>query len=106
MVSKEDIKRLLKEGYSKCSSGQKTISTAGTKERITEQPTPMAEICIRGLNSNTGQIYWVFSESKKGSEGDCVDAGERMTIPIDDLSKIWFDAEVDGEGFSYTMGGL
>lgn len=106
MVSLEDIKMLLKQGYSKATSGQKTITTAGTKERITDQHISIAQILIRALTDNTGQIYIIFSETKTGSEGYTLDAGENVTIPIDDLSKIYLDAETNGEGVCFiTVGG-
>ena len=51
-----EIFRQLHKGYAKGSAGQKIITTAGTADRITDQPTPIAVIKIRGGNTNTGLL--------------------------------------------------
>jgi len=100
MVTLEDIKSLIKEGYATGGHGQFTVDTSRTAQRITDEDTPMALIIIKALNGNNDRLYIGFDAEMK-QNGYVLNAKEEREIRIDNLNKVWFDVDNDGEGFSY-----
>lgn len=100
MVTLEEIKQLLKQGYSAGGHGQLTVTTARTAERITEQDTPIALVIIKALNNNNDRLYIGFDSELK-QDGYELNAREERIIWIDNLNKVWFDVDNGGEGLSY-----
>ena len=86
--------------------GRKTVSVAGTREQILTSATPCTGIIIQGLHSNTGNV------SVGGSDVSAVLAGENgielmpaqtITLYVTDVSIVYVDAEVSGEGISFLI---
>ena len=85
-------------------SGQKTVTTAGTAEALGSGPVN-SPLMVKALESNTGYIYL-------GNDGaDDVDSTNGMILAAGDavifahasnLSSLILDAEIDGEGVSWT----
>lgn len=80
-------------------NNHKTVTTAGTAEALAAS-TAVKSVVIRALLSNTGVIY-VGDSSVSSSNGIELQAGDAITIEIDDLAKVYLDASVSGEGVSY-----
>ena len=56
MAKLDDLKKLIKEGYSKGRTFHKLVATAGTPEKLVEHSEPSAVLLIKALRTNTGYI--------------------------------------------------
>ena len=87
-------------------SGRKVTTTPGTAVAVGTGD-KLSSVTIQALLTNTDMVVVGGSNvvATPGSEnGVQLTAGMSMTIPCTDLSKIYFDAVVSGEGviFIYT----
>lgn len=88
-------------------SFRKTVGVAGTAEPLSSTKLLAVSFVIRALKNNTGDIY-VGDSSVDSTNGMWLDAGEAnekspRTTKYGihqqwDLSKVYIDAEVNGEG--------
>lgn len=76
--------------------GEKNITTAGTAEQLTTD-TPSRSVLIKAKSSNTGVIR-VGSTSTPLYP---IYADEGIAVQVDNLNKIYVDADVSGEGVIY-----
>lgn len=76
------------------------VTTAGTRVQLTATSTPILSVVIKAKTANTGTIY-VGNSAVSSSNGFVLLAGDTVSIEIDDLSKIYLDASVNGEGITY-----
>lgn len=93
-------------------SGRKVVTTAGTAVALASS-TAIVSVTITALSTNTKLVVIggekdVVAEAAKRSgtplaAGASVKFGEELDA-IDDLGSIWLDAEVSGEGVSYSYG--
>lgn len=79
-------------------SFQKTVSTAGIAEQLASSSV-IKSIAIKALSTNTGIIY-VGGSGVDSTNGYELEAGEGLTLLIDDPSIIFIDSSVNGEGVS------
>lgn len=84
------------------SHGQKTVTTAGT-EVVLGTGALISGVMIKALHGNTGWIY-VGGNPVTLSTGFVLDAGEQVFIECDNLSDVYIDSSVNGEGVSYIGG--
>jgi len=95
-------------GASSISHGRKTVTTAGTPVPLAASATPSRRVTIVALDTNTGQIAiggsGVVAASGATRTGVILNAGDTYELDINDLSKVYLDATVSGEGasFAYT----
>lgn len=87
-------------------TNQKNVTTAGTGVQLQTQAVPNGfAIFVRAKVDNTGTI-WV-SNSKANAENHALatplEAGAFLTLALTDVDKIWIDADVSGEGVSWTV---
>tara|TARA_Y100000310_G_scaffold328928_1_gene397899 strand:+ start:12393 stop:12692 length:300 start_codon:yes stop_codon:yes gene_type:complete len=84
--------------------GQKTISAAGTAERLVSDVAPdkncYIEITIKALTGNTNNVY-VGDSDVSSSNGYVLDAAEQVTLKVKDLSTIYLDVDTNDEGVSF-----
>ena len=96
-------------GYIK--DGRKTVTTAGTRVQLmaTGAVIDCDAIVIQPLPTNTGAVVvggatcTLTAASESGTRLPASSQG--ITIPVSDPSKIYIDAEVNGEGVMYTYVG-
>lgn len=91
----------------------KTVTTAGTGERITATSTPCQYVIISALPDNTGTVFVGGSDVDKDTmngipltnpaDSDGIKVPSSIIIPIDDLNKLYVDVTASGEGISYTV---
>jgi len=81
-------------------NGQKTVTTAGTAEALASSQELVSGVRIKALSGNAGNIY-VGDSSVDSSNGFVLGAGEEIFVEIDDLAKVYIDADNNGEGVSY-----
>jgi len=99
-IALEQIRtRQLLEGFS-FTTGQANVQTPGTPiEVISTVKTYL--IVIRANIANTGSIY-IGGRGVSANNGFVLDAGEALSIQIDNLKKtVWVDSQVANEGVSW-----
>jgi hypothetical protein len=79
-------------------SGKKTVTTAGTAVHLDD--VDCKSVSIKALASNTGTIY-VGGSDVDSTNGLELAAGESIDVAIDNVSRFYIDASVDGEGVSW-----
>jgi len=90
--------------YAKINSGRKTVTTAGTRVQLTTSPTPCKHIEVKALPTNTRIVVVGGSDvvAAAGSEvGIPLYPGDSYKFMINDISKIYIDSIVNGEGVTY-----
>lgn len=88
----------IQRGKSKLAGfGQKTVSAAGTAEKLTTTKTK--DVLIKALSTNTGLVY-VGDSTVSASNGYQLSAKEEILLPLD-ASKIYIDSAVNGEGVCF-----
>lgn len=81
-------------------NGKKTVTTAGTRVQLTTTSTGIHTVSVRALTGNTGLIY-IGNSAVASTTGVELSAGDAITITINDLSKVYIDSAVNGEGVTY-----
>jgi hypothetical protein len=81
-------------------AGQKTVTTAGTEVSLASSQTLTQGVWIKALHANTGFIY-VGLNGVTSTTGFVLDNGESVFVPIANISTIFIDSSVNGEGVSY-----
>lgn len=82
------------------SDGTKSVTTAGTAVALATATT-CKEVIITANVGNSGYIYIGSSSVSSTQFMKKILAGEEFSIAIDDLSKIYLDCDVNGEGVTY-----
>lgn len=85
-------------------NGRKTVTTAGSRVQLATT-TACKKLDICALSSNTGIIViggTTVVAAVGTRSGFALSASDKYLIAVDDLSKIWLDSTVNGEGVSYT----
>lgn len=74
------------------------VAAAGTKVRFPSLA--CRSVSIRALAANTGDVYLggVFVNAGNGFP---LAAGDAVNIAVDNTSRLWLDAAVNGEGVAY-----
>lgn len=98
---------------SSITGGVKTVTTAGTGEKIITASTPAQYVIITALLANTGTIYVGGSDVDKttmngisltvAADKDGVKVPGSCIIPINDANKVWIDSTVNGNGVSFVV---
>lgn len=93
--------------FARLKSLQKNITTAGTELQLTTTKTNAYGVKIKAKIGNTGNMYVGHDNTVSATTGFELDAGEMVDVaallgvdkdtPID-LSQIWLDSSVNGEG--------
>jgi hypothetical protein len=81
--------------------GSKTVTTAGSRVALSATSVSCTRVYIVALEANTGTI-WVGSNTVAAGRGRPLVALQSEILDISDLSSIYIDATVDGEGVSYA----
>jgi hypothetical protein len=82
--------------------GSKNVTTAGTRVALAST-TACQGVLIQAKAANTGIIY-VGGSTVSSTSGIFLYAGESVEISIDNLSKVYIDSSVSGEGVVFTYG--
>lgn len=80
-------------------NGQKTTN-AGTELQLSATSVPIKSVSVKALTTNTGIVY-VGNSSVTSANGYELKAGEAIDIDINNLTGVYFDVSVNGEGVSY-----
>jgi hypothetical protein len=85
-------------------SGQKTITTAGTAEKLGTQDIT-GPLMVKALDTNTSVVaLGNVSEDVTVSNGLRLEAGDVVVFDyVGNLASLWLDSAVNGEGVSWIM---
>ena len=86
-------------------SGQVTVTTAGTAVQGSDVAMTNG-VFIKAHPTNTKPV-WVGNDGAGDvtlNNGYPLDAGELIVIQVDNLNKLWFDSEVNGEKLCWLKG--
>ena len=100
----------LEAAPSTIADNRKTVTAAGTAEKILAASTTCIKVIITALESNTDVIVVGGSTVVAGTtedgggtrRGTPLDPGQSLEILINDVSKIYIDAVVSGNGVSFV----
>lgn len=81
--------------------GSKNVTTAGTRVQLTSTPTPCRYVIVVALSTNTNSIY-VGGSTIAAGRGRPLVSLQAEKIDINDVSKVYIDADTSGEGVTYT----
>ena len=83
-------------------SGRKTVTTAGTQERLVAASQIVnGPVAIKAIWNNSDIVY-VGGSDVSSANGYELSAKEEIIIPfVGDLINIWVDVGVDGEGVTW-----
>lgn len=84
------------------SNGVKAVTTAGTRVALAAS-TACSYVIVVANPTNTGNIF-IGGSGVTSANGVPLSAGLSIVIPIDNLSKVFIDAEVSGEGVGFCYG--
>lgn len=100
-----DVLMTIKEGYSIGYNAVLTCDEADIPQSFNQhgESFPCSQVLIKALRTNTGYIYIGFDEDINVGNTHELIASEPLTIPIDDLAKLWFVATVQDEGISILV---
>lgn len=85
--------------YSILGNGVKTVAIAGTPVQLASS-NAIKTLTIRSFSTNTGLIY-IGSSTMTTATGFQLSPQETVSIDIANLSSVWIDAAISGEGVSY-----
>lgn len=80
-------------------TGSKTVTTAGTREQMPNQP--CKEVLITAEADNTGYVYIGDEYVSSTRFTKKILAGEEFSMSIDNLNKIWLDVGTSTDGITY-----
>jgi len=79
----------------------KNVTTAGSRVQLISSSTPCKYVIIVALATNTNSIY-VGGSTVAAGRGRPLVALQSEKIDIDDVSKIYIDADTSGEGVTFA----
>ncbi len=86
-------------------NGRATCASAGTANVVSATTSPCKVVVFTAETDNTGAIVLGGSgidETLASSSGTPLLAGDSMTMEIDDISKVYIDSAVTGDGVTFT----
>jgi hypothetical protein len=92
--------------FIKLQDGKGVIPTAGTRVQLSTVSIPCGKVTLTALKTNNDEIVYggatVVAALGATRSGTPLVQGQSVDIIIDDLSKVWLDAIVSGDGYSYS----
>lgn len=85
-------------------SGNKAVTTAGSAERLSSTSIPCKWVNIIGKAANTDTVWVGGSNVAAGTGQPIVALQSTDRIEVNDLSSIWLDVAVNGEGVTFIYG--
>lgn len=80
-------------------TGKTTVTSAGTEVPLASAQA-VYSVTVKALAANTSTIY-VGGEGVSSTTGFQLAARESVSLDIGDLSTVWIDSAVNGEGVTY-----
>jgi hypothetical protein len=84
--------------------GRKIVTTAGTREQLSSSSTSTLNVVIQAELDNTGVVVVggiTVVAALATRRGIGLEAGDSISLNVSDLSLIWLDSMVSGDGVTY-----
>jgi hypothetical protein len=84
--------------------GRKTVASAGTAEKLSTTPTHIVRVTVVAETDNTGTIAVGNSTvvaALSTRRGTPLSAGDSITIEVNELTDVWLDSTVAGDGVTF-----
>lgn len=85
--------------------GRTVVPVAATRVQLGASVGPLDSVAVQALEGNTGAVVVggnTVVAALETRRGIALSAGQVVTLATDDLSDVWLDAMVSGEGVTYT----
>lgn len=95
----------LEFSYDNLADGLQLVAAAGTAEALVSTSTPCRAVLIQARPENTGNVVVGSSTVVAASgtrRGIALVPGQSVTLRVTDLSELYVDAVVSGEGVSFV----
>jgi hypothetical protein len=85
--------------------GQKTVTTAGTAERLPTGKIANASLMVKALPANIGNTFiGNVSGDVASGNGMVLESGDSIVFAmVTDLCELWVDSAVNGEGVAWIV---
>jgi hypothetical protein len=86
-------------------TGRQTVTTAGTRVQLSTTPTRVSEVTITAETDNTGIVVVggaTCVAALATRRGVPLNAGDTITLQINNLASVYLDAMVSTDGVTYT----
>ena len=80
--------------------GKTAVTTAGTEVTLASSQAILSGVTVKALAANTGLIY-VGVNGVSSADGFQLSPKESIFIEVANLTTVWIDSAVNGEGVSY-----
>lgn len=88
--------------------GRTTVTSAGTRVQLSATDTPILWVTVTALPSNTNLVYvggaTALAAAGATERGVPLNAGDSTDFDVNNLTDVWLDSRVNGEGVLYTYG--
>ncbi|NUQ70404.1 MAG: hypothetical protein HUU17_06220 [Chthonomonadales bacterium] len=85
--------------------GRQVVTTAGTRVQLSTTQTSVLEVTVTAETDNTGLIV-VGGSTVVGTiatrKGTPLSAGDSYTLAVNDLTDVYLDSTVNGDGVTYS----
>lgn len=81
-------------------NGQTNVTTAGTQVALASSQAILSGVTVKAKSTNTGLIY-VGATGVTSSNGFILSAGDSVFLEVANLSTVFLNSSVNGEGVSY-----
>lgn len=102
-VTSDDMRNIGLGSARSISDGSKNVTTAGTRVQLITSSTPCRWVIITAKGSNTDTI-WVGGSTVAVNSGIPLVGLQSERLDVSDVSNIWLDSEVSGEGVTFVYG--
>ena len=96
---------LLSNPASSIVSGRKAVTTAGTEVALSTDKSRIVSVTIQAETDNTGRIVVgdssIVATEGATAQGLVLTAGDSITLNISQLSGIYIDSTVNGDGVTF-----
>ena len=80
--------------------GTVNIDVAGTQEPLSTTSIPSFEVIVTAVSGNAGNVF-VGDSTVSSTTGIVLAAGDSVTVPIDDVAKLWVDSAQNNDDVSF-----
>lgn len=88
-------------------SGRKVVTTAATAVQLSTSTARVGSVAIQAETDNTGRIAvggsTVVALEGATSQGIILAAGDSVTLDVDQLTDVYIDSTVNGDGVNYLV---
>lgn len=94
------------DNFDKIGAGRQTVTTSGTEVQLSTSSIPCQRVIVTAEIDNTDTVVVgnvsVVASPDSAIVGTPLAAGDSYTMPINNVNKVYVDAQANGDGVTYT----